>query len=190
MKLRFSRRLHQHSSRTVGKLGQFHRGPIVLQLVTPNVREPEPHEFSNPDGLVQLVQSFNGTLRATKSDSVEKIISPNQYKDLDPSYVYEIVSPMFGAAAPERRHSQVSDKAFEDKCRLAFIRFLDAGNLKYSELSLIVKDGDCIVAEWEAIFDVQGGDVYLLECKHSVTAVSITFPPCANLNLGHPLKAK
>lgn len=173
--LRFNRCLHQRSSRALGKLGQFHRSPIVLQLVTPDVQKPELHEFSNPEGLVQLVQSFNGTLRATKSDPVKKIISPNQYKGLDPANVYEIVSPMFGAAAAERRLSQVSDKAFEDKCRLAFIRFLDAGNLEYSELSRIVKNGDCIVAEWEAIFEVQGGEVYLLECKHFVTAVSITF---------------
>jgi hypothetical protein len=171
-RLHLSRHLHKRSPPSGEKFGQFPRSPIEFKLLFPDTEYPQSQQFTDPESLVQFVRSFNGSLRLIKDNSSPMIISPYQYKDLNPELVYEIFSPMFRPAAKERLHSQVSDKSFEDKSRAALIRFLNQDTLEYTELDRIVKDGDRIVAEWEGIFEVEGDAVYLLECKHCVTVVS------------------
>lgn len=172
--LRLSRSLYKQLPPLSGELGQFPRRPIEFKLILPDVEKPQVRQFTDPESLLQYVHSFNGSLQFTKGNSSPMIISPYQYKDLNPEHVYEIFSPMFCATTKERLHSQVSDKAFEGRSRAAFIQFLDQENLKYTEVDRMVKDGDRVVAEWEGVFEVEGGAVYLLECKHCVTAVSTT----------------
>ena len=53
------------------------------------------------------------------------------------------------------------------------ITFMNNAGMAFNELDRVIKDGDRIVAEWEAVFeDDDGKGVYFLECKHRVTAVS------------------
>jgi len=47
----------------------------------------------------------------------------------------------------------------------------DAG-MAFKELDRIITDGERVVAEWEAVFEVDGHGVFFLECKHKVTEVS------------------
>ena len=96
--------------------------------------------------------------------SSPRTISPYEYKDLDPNTVYEIVTPMFGAAAQERLHSQITDKAFELKSRLALIGFMQRKLMSYNEMDHVVKKRDAL----ERIFEVEEY-LILLECKHCVT---------------------
>ena len=84
-----------------------------------------------------------------------------------------------------REHTQVSDRAFEDKSRLALITYMKDKDLKFSELNRLFKDKNGILlAEWEGVFEVENEGIYFLECKHSVSSV---FPPSytdANIKSG------
>jgi hypothetical protein len=45
--------------------------------------------------------------------------------------------------------------------------------IAFNEIDRVIKDNDRVVAEWEGVFEVDGGQhLYFLECKHKMTAVS------------------
>jgi hypothetical protein len=106
------------------------------------------------------------------------IIPPDKFDTLSPSVTYEILSPGWAAYQGEFRHTQVSDKAFEDKSRLALIAHMERQGSEFKELDCIINDPVTrnTVAEWEGIFNVFAHDrVYFLECKHSITGVHPSF---------------
>lgn len=131
------------------------------------------------------MKSFQGSLRATEPNGNYRIIGRTKYKHLVPTEVYHVHSPFFNEIRDERQHSQVADRAFEDKARLAMVNYLSSGGIGYSELSRKIKVGDREVAEWEGVFELEGNSVYFLECKHTVTDVQNPHTPCANIALGN-----
>src|SRR5271169_3195175 len=56
----------------------------------------------------------------------------------------------------EKFHREVADKAFEEKCRSAMIKFLNTKGIAYRELQRKVTEGGIPVAEWETIFGYTG----------------------------------
>ena len=50
--------------------------------------------------------------------------------------------------------------------------FMNDSGMAFKKLDRIVKDGETVVAEWEAVFEVDGHGVFFLECNHRVTEVS------------------
>jgi len=70
-----------------------------------------------------------------------KFISPTKYSEVSPSTVYEITSPFFTSLDEERHHGQISDKAFEDKSRLALIRYVDECQYSLHELNRVIEMG-------------------------------------------------
>jgi len=103
------------------------------------------------------------------------IIPPRRFNELSPSVTYEILSPGWTGYQGDFRHSQVSDKAFEDKSRLALMAHMQSQGLKFKELDRIVSGPVGTIAEWEGVFNVFPGRLYFLECKHSVTGVHLSF---------------
>jgi hypothetical protein len=72
-----------------------------------------------------------------------------------------------------QHYEQVSYKAPEDKARKAVFTFMNNAGMTFNEVDRVIKDGEKVVAEWEGVFEVDDGqDVYFLECKHRVRAVS------------------
>jgi hypothetical protein len=68
---------------------------------------------------------------------------------------------------------------FKAKAWLALITYLNDNGIKYEELSPEIKTGIEKVAEWEAIFAIDGG-VLFLECKHNMTDVHIPLQTWTN----------
>jgi hypothetical protein len=76
-----------------------------------------------------------------------------------------------------QQYEQASDKGFEDKSRRALVTYMAKEGIKFTELNRVIKDKDNVVAEWEGVFEIDGGrEVYFLECKQNMTAVSKYFP--------------
>jgi len=71
----------------------------------------------------------------------------------------------------EFHHRQIFDKGFGQKSHGAMIRYLDEHKLSFHELDRVIKVGEETVAEWEGVFELQDGHVWLLECKHCITTV-------------------
>jgi hypothetical protein len=83
----------------------------------------------------------------------------------------KIVSPYFKSVQEERYHRQVADLAFEEKAGNCLFKFLKDNGTKYRELDRTVEKDGKAVAEWEAIVELESGQVVLLKCKHCVTSV-------------------
>ena len=93
--------------------------------------------------FAHYVNSFHGILRQlpspTATDQVPKILGPDELKDVTPSETYEIMSPFLRVVDEHRTHSQVADKAFESKSRLALISYLHRRNIGFDELDREIK---------------------------------------------------
>jgi len=100
------------------------------------------------------------------------IIDPDEYQDLSPLDTYTIATPYHSPLKNVQQYLQTCDKMFENKSREAMLRFMNDAGMTYKELDRIIKDGERLVAEWEAVFEVDGHGVFFLECKHKVTEVS------------------
>jgi len=152
--------------------------PISLQLIVPPSLQPQAVIASTSEELDDLVQSYHGTLRGPGSDGTTQLILRSRYPELSPTELYEIVSPYFNSVQEERHHRQVVDKAFEDNARNCLFKFLKDNGIKYHELGRTVEKNGKAVAEWEAVAELESGQVVLLECKHCVTSVpySILLP--------------
>ena len=173
--------LHSH-------LRLFHRAPIIsptsdaatdrppspfsLKLITPHSKAPLVHDFDDAWGLDAFVRCYGGSLRGPIPNRL-KVISYSKYNSLSPDSTYEIFSPYFEAVEEQRHHNQIADKSFESKARLALIRYLGETGMKYHEIARVIKNGNDVVAEWEGIFEIDGG-VWFLECKNTINEVNIT----------------
>jgi hypothetical protein len=163
----------------------MHGSPISLQLIVPPSVQPQAVIASNPEELDDLVQSYCGSLRGPGSNGTTELILRSRYPELSPTEVYEIVSPYFNSVQEEQHHRQVADKAFVEKARNCLFKLLKDNGTKYRELDRTVENDGKAVAEWEAIVELESGEVVLLECKHCVTTVlySILLPfPNTNLD--------
>ena len=72
----------------------------------------------------------------------------------------------------EPHHRQVADKPFEEKARSNCVfKFLKDNGIKYRELDRTVEKDEKAVAKWEAIVELESGQVVMLECQYCVTSV-------------------
>lgn len=160
---------HPHPHRTLHSLrrnfNKFNHGDSVsLILVVPPSKETQVLECETTDELTRFIKLYKGELTTLSKNGSTKIIPPSKYSEVSPSTVYEIKSPFFTSIDEDRRHY----KAFEDKSRLALIRYLDEHQRSFHELNRVIKVDGRIVAEWEGVFELESGEVWFLECKHCV----------------------
>ena len=149
---------------------------ITLSLVVPPSLKPELWDFESVEEIKDLIKSQRAILRgpSSKNPGHYTTIPPRQYSTLSPSITYEVLTPGWAGYQGEYHHMQVSDKAFEDKSRLALIANMEKQGLKFRELDRIITGPANTVAEWEGIFDVFPDRLFLLECKHSVSGVHLS----------------
>ena len=102
---------------------------------------------------------------------------------LDPDVVYIAEHPFLTARLQEYNHTQISDKAFEQKASSALERHL---NNKYIIVHRCISDdptwpngwqviaGEDDIAEWEGVWIGPDGHYFFLEAKHSIELASFT----------------
>ena len=153
------------------------RKPITLTIIVPFSFKPELFEFESVEAIRNFVKTYNGMLKAPSPDKPFSniIIPPRKFNTLSPTITYEILSPGWAGYQQGYHHTQVSDKAFEDKSRLALIAYMENEKLNFHELERIIKGPVNDVAEWEGVFDVSPNRLYLLDSKHSVSEVCRSF---------------
>lgn len=128
-------------------------------------------ECKTMDELNVFVKVYKGVLAEVGKNGSVKIIPPSKYSEVSPSTMYEIISPFFTSLDEERHHCQIADKAFEDWSRYALIRYIEERGYSFRELDHVIKVGNNTVAEWEGIFELEGGHYWFLKCKHYVSTV-------------------
>ena len=149
----------------------MHGSPISLQWIVPPSVQPQAVIASTSEELEDLVQSYCGTLRGPGSNGTTQLILRSRYRELSPTGVYGIVSPYFNSVQEEPHHRQVADKAFEEKARNCVFKFLKDNGIKYREIDRTVEKDEKAVAKWEAIVELESGQVVMLECQYCVTSV-------------------
>ena len=90
---------------------------ITLSLVVPPSLRPELLNFESAAEFQDFVKSYRGNSKcpSSKNPGQYDIISPRKFSTLSPSITYELLAPGWGGYQGEYRHTQVSDKALEDK---------------------------------------------------------------------------
>jgi hypothetical protein len=166
-----------YSTNTLKCASFVHGSPLRLKIIVPPLKTEEVHDFSTPRGLALYVNAFHGVLRQLPSPSapekIPKLLEHDELKHVKPSEKYEIVSPFWGAMDERRTDSQIADKAFESKSRVALMSYLYDQNIVFEELGREMKRDGVTVCEWEGVFRLMSGEVIFLECKHRMTMVSI-----------------
>jgi len=147
-----------------------HGDSIRLTVIAPTSKEPQILMCKTTDELTQFIKVYKGALAVLSADGI-KIIPPSKYPELSPFTIYEIISPFFTSMKDERQHRQVADKAFEDKSRQALTRYLKEQRFSFRELDRVIKMDGKIIAEWEGVYELEGGGIWFLECKHCVSTV-------------------
>ena len=71
----------------------------------------------------------------------------------------------------ELQHRQVADKSFENKSRQTLTRYLKEQGFSFRELGRVFKADGKIIAEWEGVYELEGGEIWFLECKHCISTV-------------------
>jgi hypothetical protein len=132
----------------------------------------------------------DGALCTVDTTGEPMIIDPDEYQNLSPLDTYTIATPYHSPMKNVQQYLQTCDKGFENRSREMMLRFIKRTGIAFKELDRIIKDGERVVAEWEAVFDVDGHGVFFLECKHRVTEVSTSFHTRDNITLGGALHAK
>ena len=111
--------------------------PLRLKIIIPPLRNLDVNDFDGPEALARYVDSFHGSLRqlpsSTVTDKILKILGLNALKYVTPSETYEILSPFWLAMDEHRTHSQIADKAFESKSRLALMSYFHHRNIVFEE---------------------------------------------------------
>jgi hypothetical protein len=150
---------------------KFTHGDLIrLTVIAPTSKEPQILMCQTTDELAQFVKVYKGALAVLGADGI-KIIPPSKYSELSPSTIYEIISPFFTFMKDELQHRQVADKAFEDKSRQALTRYLKEQRFSFHELDRVIKADGKIIAEWEGVYELEGGGIWFLECKHCISTV-------------------
>ncbi len=148
-----------------------HGDSVTLNLILPQSDEIHALECETTDELTVFVQAYKGVLAVDRKKGPTKIIPPSKYSKVTPSTTYKIISPFFASLDDERHHWQIADKAFEDRSRFALIQYLEDQKYSFRELDRVIKVGEDFIAEWEGIFELEGGEYWFLECKHCVSTV-------------------
>lgn len=153
-----------------------HSSPLRLNIIVLPLRKVHVNDFNTPRALALYINAFHGILRqlpsSTAPDEVSKFLDPDDLKDVKSSETYEIVAPYWQTVGEHRTHSQIADKAFESKSRLALINYLHRQNIVFDELDREMKRDGVTVCEWERVFRLATGEPIFLECKHRMTMVS------------------
>ena len=167
--------LHLHRSRS-----QLHGRPhspsrpqtFELNLIIPPSTSVETISFHDERALTHFLRACNGSLYYVDSNGKRQMMPPD-HKALSPLQTYEVFSPFSMPMQNIQHYEQISDKGFEEKSRKALITYMNQEGIAFNELNRVIQDGDRVVAEWEGVFEVDGGQhLYFLECKHKMTAVS------------------
>jgi len=163
--------------RSVSSKAAVERKHITLSLVVPPSVKAASYDFESVKQIEDFIKSQKATMRgpSLRNPGHYAIIPPRNFDTLSPSVTYEILLPGWVGYQGEFRHTQVSDKAFKDKSRLALIAHMERQGLRFKELDRIINDPPNTIAEWEGIFNVFPDRLYFLECKHSVTGVHPSF---------------
>ena len=147
-----------------------HSKVISLKLILPPSAEVEKMSFESRKALQRYLG--DGALCTVDATGEPMIIDPDKYQDLSPLDTYTIATPYHSPLKNVQQYLQTCDKMFENKSRVAMLHFMNDAGMAFKELDRIIKDGERVVAEWEAVFEVDGHGVFFLECKHKVTEVS------------------
>ena len=155
--------------------------PMNLQILEPNETVMITRRFDTPEALKIYVSAHKrAILKALSTPTAdEMIIHPSAYSTLDPSRTYSIHAPLHTEESGDIRHNQVTDRAFEDKSRLALEQFLKSQGLEIIERSRELYELDNsmekakrnAVVEWDGFWTDQVGMYYVLECKHFMSSV-------------------
>ena len=151
---------------------KFKHGDLIkLALIVPSSKERTLLRCRTTDQLHDFVKLYKGELAEHGSDGFTEIIPQSKYSEVSPAVIYEIISPFYTSLGDERHHWQVADKTFEAKSRKALIQYLEEEQFVFRELNRVIKVDADIIAEWEGVFELEGGEIWFLECKHYVTSV-------------------
>jgi hypothetical protein len=165
-------------TKTLKHAAFVHGSPLRLKIIIPPLRHLDVSDFEAPEALARYIDSFHGILRElpspTAADQTPKILGQNALKYVTPSKTYEILSP-FWPVDEHRTHTQIADKAFESKSRLALMSYLQRQSIVFEELEREIKRDGVTVCEWEGVFRLATGEFIFLECKHRMALVTI-FP--------------
>ena len=159
---------------------------LRLRIKSPIDIEPKVRVFQTAQDLQGFVTRFKQAMLASFETPThpEEYFSPRRYTSLPPDRTYFVFAPLHSEEAGKLRHNQISDRAFEDKCRKAIVEHHRLRHLKELDRVLThqVTDVDGAARkvpaiEWDGLwFDERGGVYHLLECKHFMTIVpSLTF---------------
>jgi hypothetical protein len=165
--------LHLHRSRSRLHRPHIPSRPHVLELklIIPPSTTAETVSFQNERGLTLFLRSLNGSLSFLDPNGKRRIVS--EYKTLSPLETYNVFSPFSMPMQNIQHYEQASNKGFEDKSRRTLVTYMAKEGIEFTELNRVIKDKDNLVAEWEGVFEIEDGrEVYFLECKHRMTAVS------------------
>jgi hypothetical protein len=143
---------------------------ISLKLILPPSAEVQEMSFDSGKALERYLG--DGALCTVDATGKPRILDPDKYQDLSPLDTYTIATPYHSPLKNVQQYLQTCDKMFENKAREAMLHFMNDAGMAFKELDRVIKDGERVVAEWEAVFDVDGHGVFFLECKHKVTEVS------------------
>ena len=164
-------------------------GPICIKLSTPDDPTPEKLTcFEGPRCLGEFVKSYGGTLYGPLDLPTARVIE--DYCKVAPGQSYKIISPMFRAFHEETRHCQISDLAYEQKCRRAMTEYLQAADPLFTELPRKIYCDDKVLAEWEGVYEKSDGSVVFLEVKHRMTWVCSSQLKEANPRKGGHCRSK
>lgn len=168
----FIQPLYSHRTfETLKAPSKFEHGESIrLTIMVPSSKEPQILRCQTTDQLSRFVEVYKGALAVLGVDGTE-IIPPSKYSEVSPSTIYEIISPFFASMKDERQHPQAADKAFEDKSRQALTRYIKEQQFSFHELGRTIKVDGSLIAEWEGVYELEGGGIWFLECKHCVSTV-------------------
>jgi len=143
-----------------------------LNLILPPSTVVQTISFANHRALTHFLHSCNGTLYSIGSNGKIKIEAPD-LKTLSLSQTYRVFSPFSVPMQSIQHYEQNFDSGFEAKCRKALMAYMKNEGMIFNELARVFKVNDETIAEWEGVFEVDGGQhVYFLKCKHKMVAVS------------------
>jgi hypothetical protein len=131
--------------------------------------EVQKMSFESKKALVRYLG--DGALCTVDATGEPMIIDPDKYQDLSPGNIYTIATP-YHASKNVQYYLQTCDKMFANKSREAMLHFMNDAGMVFKELDRIIKDGERVIAEWEAVFEVDGHGVFFLECRHKMIEVS------------------
>jgi hypothetical protein len=144
--------------------------------------------FDGPKALSRFVKQWNGYLYGPLGLPTEGVIG--DYTNVAPQESYKVISWMFKSCEEERRPSQKSDTAYEQKCRRAMIEYIRTTDPLYIEHPRKIHSDKKVLVEWEGVFEKSDGSIVFLEVKHRITFVCSCQLKEANPRIGSHCRSK